>query len=109
MTFITNVKDVIKTLRLRFSGNWNSINKTPPNEFRLEVMDSEGQTAFAFATYYPFKIEKRPGDENKPWGLRGTVVPCNLHWDGGWLIDASDLNIPKIGNIKYWRVRPANY
>ncbi len=83
--------------------NWNSITVQPPNEM-VEVRDGELNVGNATPTYYPFTVEKRPGDENKPYGLRGTVIPSELNWDGGWMIHAENLISPLKGRIKEWRM-----
>ena len=77
----------------------------PPHEVRLQVKDCDGNEGIAFPTYFPFKIERRDGDEKKPFGWRGTVVPTENHWDGGWMIDVTEyFGIGKIGKITHWRI-----
>lgn len=81
---------------------WNTLDVTPPNKL-LEVIDDKGRKAWAYPTYYPFKIEHRPGDGNKPHGWQGTSVPCELHWDGGWLISVSVDKSDIVTKVKFWR------
>ena len=86
---------------------WNSLDSTPPDTF-VEVVDKDGITAFAQPTYYPFKVEKREGDEGKMYGWRGTVVHHEdgvARWDGGWMIAATLKMDRNIGTIIAWRNR----
>lgn len=86
-------------------SNWISVedkNNIPPEQ-DLYVKDELGNIARAYPTYFPFIIEKLEGDERKPWGWRGTPVPCENHWDGGWMIVCENLSIPLSGKVKYWR------
>ena len=87
------------------SYDWNTLDKTPPDQL-VEVIDKDGNTAWAQPTYYPFEIVKKPGDETKPWGLRGTVVHYEngvSKWDGGWMVKTNGLEISNIGEITGWR------
>ena len=91
---------------------WNSLEDIPEaieqnsgSEKYLEVIDADGNTAFAFPTYYPFKSEKKPGDEHKTYGWRSTPVfyeDGKAHWDGGWMINVG-MEIDKIGQIIGWK------
>lgn len=84
--------------------DWNNLTTTPPNDL-VEVMDEEGNKAFAYPTYFPFDVVKKDGDERKPFGFRGTVVfheNNEMKWDGGWMVDVG-MEINKVKSIKYWR------
>jgi hypothetical protein len=83
---------------------WNTLNVTPPNEI-VEVQDADGKIGWAEPTYYPFDVVKKPGDERKPWGFRGTVVyheDDEMKWDGGWMIYAL-MDFKFLGPIIHWR------
>jgi hypothetical protein len=85
---------------------WNDLTSTPPENMIAEVRDIEGNIGHAEPTYFPFDIIKKPGDENKPWGWRGTPVfheDGKARWDGGWLLYASDLSRGDMGVITHWR------
>lgn len=85
-------------------NNWIAIQDQQPPENYLKVKDEMGVEGIAIPTYYPFKIEVRPGDELKLYGLRGTVVPCESYWDGGWMIECTEtLGVSNIGKITHWR------
>ena len=89
---------------MEINSEWLSLEQTPPDEF-VEVMDKDGNIAFAQPTYFPFVVEKREGDENKRWGWRGTPVfheDGKSHWDGGWMIKCIGLT-NKVGNVISWR------
>lgn len=65
---------------------WIKISEQQPPDEEVHIRDEYGNEGIGQATWYPFTVEKLPGDERKPWGWRGTVIPCENHWDGGWLI-----------------------
>lgn len=70
---------------------WISLeDKNPENDF-LMVKDLEGRIAYAYPTYYPFKM------------VDGKVVHCDLYWDGNWLIRCNGVETPKIGKITHWK------
>jgi hypothetical protein len=52
--------------------NWNSIDITPPDEL-VEVKNKKGYTAYAYPTYYPFKIQEGEG-------LEGNTLRTILEW-----------------------------
>lgn len=85
---------------------WNNLEKIPPNKL-VEVMDEHKNIRYAYPTYYPFELIKKPGDEKKMWGWRATPVfyeDGQSKWDGGWMIKSNLSEEPiKIGTIKYWR------
>lgn len=84
---------------------WNSISIIPKEEL-VEVIDADGNKATAIPTYFPFDVVKMQGDERKLWGWRGTPVfheNNESKWDGGWMIKAVGISIPKIGTIVGWR------
>lgn len=87
---------------------WLPLTDIPPNKL-VQVIDKEGNTAYAYPTYYPFIIEKQPGDEFKQWGWRGTVVPTEEHWNGGWMISMA-LSRPlfNLKEIVGWRLITKN-
>ncbi len=87
-------------------AGFNSLESIPPNEF-VEVIDADGNTAYAQPTYYRFEVVKMAGDERKQWGWRGTPVfyPDGVErWDGGWMIDAGGMRLREIGKIIAWRL-----
>lgn len=87
-------------------SDWNQIEVTPP-ELEVRVIDAEGNVATAIPTYYPFEVVKKPGDDSKPWGWRGTPVFHEdgvSRWDGGWLVMTEGLVAPKIGKIIAWKL-----
>ena len=90
-------------------AGWSTLDEMPPDE-RVEVIDINGNKAFANPTYYPFEIVKKQGDEKKQWGWRGTPVfyeDGKSRWDGGWLIECVGLT-SNVGTIIGWRsVQPA--
>ena len=87
-------------------SNWNALTSTPPENTVLVVKDDVGNECKAFATYFPFDIVKLSGDERKPWGWRGTIVPAPNHWDGGWMLIAGpDLLTPELGQIVEWKIK----
>ena len=86
-------------------AGWYGIDKIPPDEM-VEVIDINGNTAFANPTYFPFEVVKMEGDEKKQWGWRGTPVfyeDGQSKWDGGWMIASEDLSSKVTGNIIGWR------
>ena len=86
-------------------AGWSTLDEIPPDE-RVEVIDINGNKAFAIPTYYPFEIVKKEGDEKKLWGWRGTPVfyeDCKSRWDGGWLIECVGLTSKVTGQIVGWR------
>jgi hypothetical protein len=89
---------------------WNKISEHTPPDTEVYIKDEYGGVGIGHATWYPFTVEKRPGDENKPYGWRGTVVPCENHWDGGWMIlvtkGLTETGIE--GKITEWRDIPDN-
>ena len=89
---------------LIFTG-WHTLEFTPPNQ-RVKVKDLNGNVAFAEPTYYPFEVKKNPGDENKPYGWRGTPVFYGNgieKWDGGWMILCEGLTGKIDSDIVKWR------
>lgn len=83
-------------------AGWNALDVIPPNKL-LEVVDDKGRKAFAYPTYYPFRIDHLPGDEKKPHGWQGTYVPTELKWDGGWLISVAADKSDMVTKVKFWR------
>lgn len=86
--------------------DWISIEEQIPPKKRLKVKDDLGGIYFAEPTYFPFDVVKFPGDESKPYGFRGTLVWHENNeelWDGGWLVDFSDLNFKKVGKILFFQ------
>ena len=84
------------------NNDWFPLTETPPDEL-VEVIDADGNIAFAYPTYCPFTVEKMAGDERKPWGWRGTPIPCENHWDGGWMISVGMGSLNKMGTVVGWR------
>ena len=88
---------------------WNNLTIIPPENY-VEVIDADGNTAFALPTYYPFEITHKDGDDLKPWGWRGTIVHYEdgiSRWDGRWLVSIG-MNIDKIGNVIGWKLIDTN-
>ena len=84
---------------------WNPLSTTPPDKL-VEVIDTDGNTAFAQPTYFPFEVVKKPGDERKPWGWRGTPVFYEdevSRWDGNWLVGMEGITCSNIGTIIGWK------
>lgn len=84
---------------------WLQLSSIPPDEF-VEVMDVDGNMGVARPTYYPFDIDHKPGDENKPYGFRGTVVHHpngEMTWDGGWIIHINLCESNRVGEVVKWR------
>ena len=87
------------------SAGWSTLDEMPPDEI-VEVIDINGNKAFANPTYYPFEIVKKQGDEKKQLGWRGTPVfyeDGKSRWDGGWLIECVGLTSKVTGQIVGWR------
>ena len=86
-------------------AGWSTLDETPPDEM-VEVIDINGNKAFANPTYFPFEIVKKPGDEKKQWGWRGTPIfykDGKSRWDGGWMIECVGLTSKITGQIVGWR------
>jgi hypothetical protein len=80
---------------------YNDLSVTPPDEM-VKVIDEEGVIGYAFPTYYPFKVGESVN--GKKWS--SPVIACEPYWDGGWLIQCKDLEIPQINNIVGWKIIP---
>jgi len=86
----------------KFPTDWHSITETPPDEL-VEVIDSEGRTAFAYPGWFPFRTIPNP-NSNAPWA--STIVPCEPYWDGSWFIRCFGLEVHSIGAIVGWKPIP---
>lgn len=73
------------------NNEWFTMDKEPPDEF-LEIMDENGNKAFAYPTVYPFKV-----------GKKGNIIHCEPYWDGGWLIECNGLDSNIESRIIKWR------
>ncbi len=83
---------------MEVNNNWRSLDVTPPDKTKLELMDAIGKTAFGFATWYPFRSESMGG------GIYNVkITHCEPYWDGGFMVDVSDLEMNKIGQVAFWR------
>jgi hypothetical protein len=69
-------------------ADWRGLADTPPDEL-VEVIDSKGNEALAYPTWYPFKVVPNP---NKIGKWTSDIVPCEPYWDGGWLIESVGLS-----------------
>lgn len=78
--------------------DWLTTKETPPDEL-VEVIDKDGNTGFAYPTWYPFKVVPNPHKTGK-W--TSDVVPCEPYWDGGWLIKCEGLT-SRVGDVVGWR------
>jgi hypothetical protein len=68
--------------------DWRGLSDTPPDEL-VEVIDSKGNKALAYPTWYPFKVVPNSKKIGK-WTSH--IVPCEPYWDGGWLIECAGLS-----------------
>jgi len=62
----------------------------PDNSESVEVMDKDSNKAFAIACWHNFKI------------VNGKVEKTEPQFDG-WMIQCNGLDVPQIGDVKYWR------
>jgi hypothetical protein len=70
---------------------WIDINEQdPPNEL-IEVKDQQGNIAYAYPTYYPFKMDN------------GKVIPCAEYWDGGFMVQAKGLDDALESQVTHWK------
>ena len=98
-------RNCLKKIRKMNNEIYNTLDIIPPIDKYVEVIDADRNIGNAMATYYPFSVVKREGDERKPYGLRGTVEfheNYEMRWDGGWLINCG-FNHNNIGKIVGWR------
>ena len=79
-------------------AGWNGLDVVP-EDTEVEVIDADGNTAFAQPTYYPFIVGERTGGK---WTNK--ITPCEPYWDGGWLIGCVGLDCP-VGDVVGWRYR----
>lgn len=80
------------------ANNWRSLDVTPPDKVRLELMDAVGKTAFGFATWYPFRSERIGAGR---YDIK--ITPVAPYWDGRFMVDVSDWEMDKIGSVAFWR------
>ena len=78
-------------------AGWNGLDVVP-EDTEVEVIDAEGNTAFAQPTYDPFKVV--PQAPFTKWSSK--IEPCEPYWDGGWLIACVGLDCP-VGDVVGWR------
>jgi hypothetical protein len=105
---IKKLQKILKTVKAYYillTTGWHNLDLIPPNK-RVEVMDVNGNTAFADPTYYPFEVKHFAGDEKNPWGWRGTPVFYGNgieKWDGGWMVVCDGLGSNIDSKIILWR------
>lgn len=95
----------IEAYYILYTTGWHTLYFTPPDK-KVMIRDTNGNVGYAIPCYYPFKVVRLPGDEKKPWGLRGTVEfypDGNKCWDGSWLVIADGLNFKITGRIILWK------
>ena len=76
--------------------DWISVDIAPPDEL-VQVIDENGKTAYAYPTYYPFKVGK---SQQGKW--TSPITPCENHWDGGWMVEILGLDM-NFGTVKGWK------
>jgi hypothetical protein len=79
-------------------ADWRGLSDTPPDEL-VEVIDSKGNKALAYPTWYPFKVVS---NSNKIGKWTSDIVPCKPYWDGGWLIECVGLS-KSIETVVGWK------
>lgn len=78
-------------------AGWNGLDVVPDDTL-VEVIDAEGHTAFAYPTWYPFKVIPQP--PYTKWSSK--IEPCDPYWDGGWMIQCVGLS-SDVGTVVGWR------
>lgn len=76
---------------------WKPVKKylPPDNDELLEVMDKDYNKGYAIPCWHNFKI------------VNNEVVKTEPQFDG-WMIQADGLEVPKLGEIKWWRKKGEN-
>ena len=84
---LSTEQETLPIANVLLPADWRGLADTPPDEL-VEVIDAKGNKAFAYPTWYPFKVVPNP---NKVGKWTSDVVPCEPYWDGGWMIECVGL------------------
>jgi hypothetical protein len=83
----------------KLPDGWFPLENKPPDELVM-VIDAKGNKAFAYPTYYPFKVVPNSKGLTGKW--KSEVVPCEPYWDGGWIIECNGLT-PSVNEVVGWK------